>query len=64
MEKTFDDCLENLDKVLERHEENHYWYFLTSTEVNTQANRITVVAFTRKYSGCRISTGNRGISSS
>jgi hypothetical protein len=33
--KTFDDCLENLDKVLERHEEKHYWYFLTSTEVNT-----------------------------
>jgi hypothetical protein len=40
------------------------WYFLTSTEVNPQAYGITVVAFTRKYSGYRISTGNGGTSSS
>ena len=41
-----------------------YWYFLTSTEVNPQAYGITVVVFSQKYSGYRISTGNGGTSSS
>jgi hypothetical protein len=40
------------------------WYFLMSTKVNPQAYRITVVAFTRKYSGYRIFTGNGSTSSS
>jgi hypothetical protein len=41
-----------------------YWYFLTFTEINSQAYGITVVAFTQKYLGYRISTGSGGISSS
>jgi hypothetical protein len=38
--------------------------FLNIYKKIPQAYRITVVAFTRKYSGYRISIGNGGISSS
>jgi hypothetical protein len=37
------------------------WYFLTCTEVNPQAYEITIVAFTQKYLGYHISTGNGDI---
>ena len=49
-------------KVVERGD--GCWYFLTSTEVNPQAYAITIVTFTRKYSGYHISIGNEGTSSS
>jgi hypothetical protein len=42
----------------------HCSYLLMSIEVNPQVNRITVVAFTQKYSGYRISIGNGCICSS